>query len=95
LGDGLLKAIYAPRALAEYRRYEARVDRLVEQGDLTEAEGHVRKTWTMAAMTIDGKPIRRATCKNCGAQTIIIGGIADRFNCACSPLVQQSILDSE
>jgi hypothetical protein len=87
--------VYAPRALAEYRQYEARVDRLVERGILTEAEGQVLKTWTMATMTNDGKPIRRATCKNCGVQTIIIGGVADRFNCACSPLVQQSILDSE
>lgn len=86
-----------PEGVTEFRAYKVRVQRLVDEGHLTEGEAHILRAIKMQGIQLDGgagKPIREPQCHTCGRASAIIGKMAQTFRCECSPNVEQSIADA-
>jgi hypothetical protein len=90
-------ATYSPGGVTEFRAYKARLQRLVDDGHLTDGEAHILQAIKMQGIQLDGgagKPIREPRCQTCGRASVVIGKMAQTFRCECSPNVEQSIADA-
>jgi hypothetical protein len=91
------QATYSPGGLADFRAYKARMQRLVDDGHLTDGEAHILRAIKMEGIQLDGgagKPVREPHCHTCGRPSVVIGTMAQTYRCECSPNVEQSIADA-
>jgi hypothetical protein len=82
--------------MVAFKAYKERMQRLVDDGHLTEGEAHILRAIKMQGIQLDGgvgKPIREPQCHTCGRRSAVIGKDTQEFCCPCSPEVSQSVAD--
>lgn len=90
-------AAYSPEGLAEYFAYEAEIKAPVKKGEITAKEGAILCSFRMKVLISEGGVgvgVRRPKCRTCGKVSTIIGAVAQKFRCPCSPAIEQSIADA-
>jgi hypothetical protein len=89
------RAAYSPNGVKQMLEYGARLQSLVDRGELDDNDVAILMVLRMRGILNKsdvGERVRRPSCEKCGRKMPVIGD-TQTFRCICSPDLEQSVAD--